>query len=135
LLSHSFRILLQRPLHIRDLHSFPTRRSSDLGYTNNTTPYASGTGSPAYGDISLLGDSGTLLNWTHFNDNWTYNASDIITCQAAGDRKSTRLNSCHLGISYAVFCLKKKKKKQKKIKQKKKKKSKMMWSINLIEKH
>src|SRR5258705_7581168 len=26
-----------------------------------------------------------------------------------GDRKSTRLNSSHLGISYAVFCLKKKK--------------------------
>src|SRR5262245_62225701 len=26
----------------------------------------------------------------------------------AGDRKSTRLNSSHLGISYAVFCLKKK---------------------------
>src|SRR5205814_10447422 len=28
----------------------------------------------------------------------------------AEDRKSTRLNSSHLGISYAVFCLKKKKK-------------------------
>src|SRR5436853_3402894 len=28
------------------------------------------------------------------------------------DRKSTRLNSSHLGISYAVFCLKKKKKKK-----------------------
>src|SRR5437899_12435913 len=31
-------------------------------------------------------------------------------CQFQGiDRKSTRLNSSHLGISYAVFCLKKKK--------------------------
>src|SRR5437588_7743007 len=30
------------------------------------------------------------------------------------DRKSTRLNSSHTVISYAVFCLKKKKKKQKK---------------------
>src|SRR5436853_3774618 len=30
------------------------------------------------------------------------------------DRKSTRLNSSHLGISYAVFCLKKKTKKKKK---------------------
>src|SRR5205814_4633731 len=29
------------------------------------------------------------------------------------DRKSTRLNSSHLGISYAVFCLKKKKKEKK----------------------
>src|SRR5205814_9790525 len=28
---------------------------------------------------------------------------------SASDRKSTRLNSSHLGISYAVFCLKKKK--------------------------
>src|SRR5438045_7113343 len=28
------------------------------------------------------------------------------------DRKSTRLNSSHLGISYAVFCLKKKKNRQ-----------------------
>src|SRR6266446_7694516 len=48
-----------------------------------------------------------------------------------GDRKSTRLNSSHLVISYAVFCLKKKKKKyqphcyvKKKKKKKKKKKSK-----------
>src|SRR5690554_7135819 len=30
------------------------------------------------------------------------------------DRKSTRLNSSHVRISYAVFCLKKKKKKQQK---------------------
>src|SRR5947199_7262946 len=29
--------------------------------------------------------------------------------QPGRDRKSTRLNSSHLGISYAVFCLKKKK--------------------------
>src|SRR5436853_5643313 len=33
-----------------------------------------------------------------------------ITPTASRDRKSTRLNSSHLGISYAVFCLKKKKK-------------------------
>src|SRR3712207_6892526 len=32
------------------------------------------------------------------------------------DRKSTRLNSSHANISYAVFCLKKKKKKKKKSK-------------------
>src|SRR5258707_8767856 len=31
-----------------------------------------------------------------------------------GDRKSTRLNSSHANISYAVFCLKKKKKQKKK---------------------
>src|SRR5687768_18281481 len=39
----------------------------------------------------------------------------------APDRKSTRLNSSHGYISYAVFCLKKKKKKKKKNRKKKKK--------------
>src|SRR5947199_10497587 len=33
-------------------------------------------------------------------------------CWNLPDRKSTRLNSSHLGISYAVFCLKKKKQDQ-----------------------
>src|SRR5262245_63744785 len=35
---------------------------------------------------------------------------DFATPARDLDRKSTRLNSSHLGISYAVFCLKKKKK-------------------------
>src|SRR5439155_14789773 len=34
--------------------------------------------------------------------------------RSCSDRKSTRLNSSHVAISYAVFCLKKKKKKKKK---------------------
>src|SRR6266540_5552444 len=42
----------------------------------------------------------------------------------ARDRKSTRLNSSHITISYAVFCLKKKKKKPEKILINKKKKNK-----------
>src|SRR2546427_5390835 len=33
----------------------------------------------------------------------------ILLVQISGDRKSTRLNSSHSQISYAVFCLKKKK--------------------------
>src|SRR5262245_51837283 len=47
-------------------------------------------------------------------------AGGIIAAEAVAraapdgtDRKSTRLNSSHLGISYAVFCLKKKKHKKK----------------------
>src|SRR6476620_12299495 len=40
------------------------------------------------------------------------------------DRKSTRLNSSHANISYAVFCLKKKKQKQNKQQNKTKKKKK-----------
>src|SRR2546426_9286337 len=41
-----------------------------------------------------------------------YNAKSWLSGVAdfGGDRKSTRLNSSHLVISYAVFCLKKKKK-------------------------
>src|SRR3712207_7450527 len=41
---------------------------------------------------------------------WSYiDARDVGTaCRAALDRKSTRLNSSHANISYAVFCLKKK---------------------------
>src|SRR5579864_9602715 len=48
------------------------------------------------------------------------------------DRKSTRLNSSHMSISYAVFCLKKKKKKQNRyrIKKKKKKNKKIKKKIN-----
>src|SRR5437899_5134393 len=36
------------------------------------------------------------------------NSNGVCFLTEAQDRKSTRLNSSHLGISYAVFCLKKK---------------------------
>src|ERR1035438_5143903 len=49
-----------------------------------------------------------FLSKVPFSD---HNAMLDPTC-ADIDRKSTRLNSSHLGISYAVFCLKKKKKKK-----------------------
>src|SRR5690554_7711489 len=37
---------------------------------------------------------------------WTI-TTDYLTPMSLGDRKSTRLNSSHVRISYAVFCLKK----------------------------
>src|SRR5437879_10286673 len=40
-------------------------------------------------------------------------AEVVVITGHVGDRKSTRLNSSHRCISYAVFCLKKKKKKKK----------------------
>src|SRR5437762_6028222 len=40
--------------------------------------------------------------------------ADMVQRWVASDRKSTRLNSSHRCISYAVFCLKKKKKKLRK---------------------
>src|SRR5688572_32434802 len=52
------------------------------------------------------------------------------------DRKSTRLNSSHSQISYAVFCLKKKKKKNKKRKKKDKQKKKTKnMKIHNINRH
>src|ERR1039458_3617792 len=47
----------------------------------------------------------------HANNTWRAFGRSIGTRtrrRKPGDRKSTRLNSSHLGISYAVFCLKKK---------------------------
>src|SRR5438445_7396685 len=42
---------------------------------------------------------------------WPAPARGSTAVHARADRKSTRLNSSHANISYAVFCLKKKKKK------------------------
>src|SRR5207249_11031253 len=77
----------------RDLHSFPTRRSSDL----------------------------LLLRRQHLDgdpehEHGLHQRQAVLSrgrSHAAlrrEDRKSTRLNSSHVSISYAVFCLKKKKK-------------------------
>src|SRR5262245_65387018 len=41
---------------------------------------------------------------------WRQEVENVVLARI--DRKSTRLNSSHLGISYAVFCLKKKKQKR-----------------------
>src|SRR3712207_7396244 len=41
-----------------------------------------------------------------------FNIGEQLYVDSGRDRKSTRLNSSHANISYAVFCLKKKKKKQ-----------------------
>src|SRR5205814_10507371 len=45
--------------------------------------------------------------WERRRHFFTVVTKTVFKC---GDRKSTRLNSSHLGISYAVFCLKKKNK-------------------------
>src|SRR5256885_10107055 len=41
---------------------------------------------------------------------WSAWVAEVAVHPQTGDRKSTRLNSSHLVISYAVFCLKKKNK-------------------------
>src|SRR2546430_14590848 len=49
--------------------------------------------------------------WLDFAQNWEEKVLSQYGDSTAIDRKSTRLNSSHSQISYAVFCLKKKKKK------------------------
>src|SRR3712207_8827262 len=39
---------------------------------------------------------------------WTFAGARLISSTSTRDRKSTRLNSSHANISYAVFCLKNK---------------------------
>jgi len=71
-------------------------------YTVNATFNLSGT----------VADETGLTKTARYDDRKTEITVDGI-CKTATmptiDRKSTRLNSSHLGISYAVFCLKKKK--------------------------
>src|SRR5690606_40549466 len=92
----SFFFFFHRCCHHRDLHSFPTRRSSDLGPISN---YHGPAGSPLlYRDrLIVFQDQGRQSFIAAFD-----------TRTGRQDRKSTRLNSSHVKISYAVFCLKKK---------------------------
>src|SRR5699024_12880372 len=79
--------------------SFPTRRSSDLsegeeGIAVKTYEVTNEDGKPA--EKNLIDTKVKKESKNKFF--------------SAGDRKSTRLNSSHVSISYAVFCLKKKRK-------------------------
>src|SRR5207302_10657626 len=98
--------------HHRRSQSFPTRRSSDLGCVNATFA------KEKY--FKFKGLHRTVLPpYMFFYDLlYTCNAEGILQVSGFGlvgvsceDRKSTRLNSSHVKISYAVFCLKKKIKK------------------------
>src|SRR5207249_8494302 len=90
--------------HHRALHSFPTRRSSDLvaeGRDEGERTLAEHGATPIR-YLDALGVLGPRMIGVHCV--WLDEVAD-------GDRKSTRLNSSHVSISYAVFCLKKKKRK------------------------
>src|SRR3989454_1967020 len=59
--------------------------------------------------VVRLAFEGARFRWPLFRDILRVGAvAALITVQTNLDRKSTRLNSSHLVISYAVFCLKKK---------------------------
>src|SRR5690242_21173663 len=60
------------------------------------------------------GGIGTLSGSATFDDLQVDTGPTVrgLVVSRRGDRKSTRLNSSHMSISYAVFCLKKKKEKR-----------------------
>src|SRR5689334_24178507 len=87
----------------RDLHSFPTRRSSDL-------PFSGRSRSVAVGPARVRRKA--RLEFARGARDSLHEARQTLRREnrsQRGDRKSTRLNSSHSSISYAVFCLKKKK--------------------------
>src|SRR5205814_10140359 len=94
----------------RDLHSFPTRRSSDL-IANLLRPRHLADVDQSFHAFLELDECAVVGQRDHAA---VYLRAERVTHgdvrPRVGDRKSTRLNSSHLGISYAVFCLKKKKK-------------------------
>src|SRR5438876_1376392 len=85
---------------LRDLHSFPTRRSSDL---KPNAIVAGDLVDDVQVDLQLGVGPGPASHREYERDFGGPRAED---CRL--DRKSTRLNSSHPSISYAVFCLKKK---------------------------
>src|SRR5699024_11897032 len=93
------------PLHspgaLRHLHSFPTRRSSDLPtdaltFNQHHIPLR----------VTLFGLQRSPKSSVTTTDHKQVGFD--VAVQTRRDRKSSRLNSSHVSISYAVFCLKKK---------------------------
>src|SRR5687768_17746338 len=87
-----------------DLHSFPTRRSSDL-YESLVSREEMARVESTENYYRIPADTRDLNYAMYFTEGEQQISSlDDYT----SDRKSTRLNSSHGYISYAVFCLKKK---------------------------
>src|SRR3712207_8249292 len=83
---------------------FPSRRSSDLwwallGVAGTPEPLLARMGEAARGALAEPEVRARIEE----------RGADVV---ASSDRKSTRLNSSHANLSYAVFCLKKKKNRQ-----------------------
>src|SRR5207249_12261192 len=104
---------LSRSFDQPNLHSFPTRRSSDLNIIKLTPD-----------QLDINNDKAGFIREQIFhpfkifkseNRGRTKYLNEFISeevktaieeCTRFEDRKSTRLNSSHVSISYAVFCLK-----------------------------
>src|SRR5207249_9832411 len=94
-------------------HSFPTRRSSDLFLMTKNPLDAPGKpavvqigfeeGTPVSVDHVPLGPVELLETLNDVAAEHGVGRADVVEDRL--DRKSTRLNSSHVSISYAVFCL------------------------------
>src|SRR5206468_7489555 len=112
--THSTAFTLLSPLFFHSslphpaLHSFPTRRSSDLSHADDVVRLGQRRPDPNLADRYPLAPLDRLLQ-----PRLVLGEALDQPAQQTLDRKGTRLNSSHDQISYAVFCLKKKKKKSK----------------------
>src|SRR5207302_3456520 len=101
---------ISQPAAVRYLPPFPTRRSSDLGTADPLRPRGpqdfTGLHTSIVRPLRLDPRRGIDLGVGLM----THAPRFRLTLPEQEDRKSTRLNSSHVKISYAVFCLKKKKK-------------------------
>src|SRR5690606_41647959 len=96
-----------------DLHSFPTRRSSDLAavwmIVSNNSPQGAAFFNSSNSLVGYLlkqqADVVQFFSLAEANEALTNeNAEALQKLLLLQDRKSTRLNSSHVKISYAVFC-------------------------------
>src|SRR5207249_11695586 len=97
----------------RTLHSFPTRRSSDLHFKSQHYKVSSHESDNLGWDLSaILPEMGIELKLEVKGLSGPDIAVELTPNEYTmmkkhkQDRKSTRLNSSHVSISYAVFCLK-----------------------------
>src|SRR5206468_13010569 len=105
-------LLFNLTVDYRYLHSFPTRRSSDLIVAFDLVLIEERT--VVHLDQAFQSDNEVGINGRGAQaPGANRQARGGFCCRGARkkDRKSTRLNSSHDQMSYAVFCLKKKKKK------------------------
>src|SRR5206468_13066957 len=98
---------------LRHIHSFPTRRSSDLSIVipqKDRHQYSAAFNKIANARnarrlVEKLWDQFALGKHQEFGHNLRHARAHAAMAVGATDRKSTRLNSSHDQISYAVFCL------------------------------
>src|SRR5207248_9577159 len=103
--STTINLLVILPVDHPTLHSFPTRRSSDLRRRRLLAEHRTRLDQRRVGRGEIAGHQAD-------DADRRLDAGVVSAASAHGlveDRKSTRLNSSHRTISYAVFCLKKKK--------------------------